>query len=425
MNKKFADDSSTALRCYSVNTNGDLLDPITFTSAEVDAIGVFDIGFQPGISNCHVTIEIDLRTGSVSIEFDGPIAPIVPTLERNKGWDGCVYGPDRPRPKPPKTARVIMIPPTPVGAPPITELSMYVSGWTQAVVEQPTLTSQRRKWSDGHVTLMKAYDDGTEGVEFRSFSTNGGVTVDLGHSESFDFRLTNAQPGTVPAQDRLLTRTIGPIRGLTNRPPPPVLDAMLLQGATGAVDCSADFSSIDSPTVHVLLYSNGVLVAERTGVTGQLGLPLFTLPDWPLTLGKLGGATPCRRGTIKLGTIRLPGGAGFGFGEPETLVAADEFRIIAELPPGAPHPDFYSALEFITDDGPTWRVSELARTLICTPEPILVERGSSGVTLTWSGEGFRLFGAVDVGGPWFDLGAQSPVALGTGHAARYFKLVCD
>ncbi|MBK8000752.1 MAG: hypothetical protein IPK15_19075 [Verrucomicrobia bacterium] len=87
------------------------------------------------------------------------------------------------------------------------------------------------------------------------------------------------------------------------------------------------------PTVHVLLYSNGVLVAERTGVTGQLGLPLFTLPDWPLTLGKLGGATPCRRGTIKLGTIRLPGGAGFGFGEPETLVAADEFRIIAELPP--------------------------------------------------------------------------------------------
>ncbi|MBK8000753.1 MAG: hypothetical protein IPK15_19080 [Verrucomicrobia bacterium] len=47
------------------------------------------------------------------------------------------------------------------------------------------------------------------------------------------------------------------------------------------------------------------------------------------------------------------------------------------------------------------------------------------MTLTWSGEGFRLFGAVDVGGPWFDLGAQSPVALGTGHAARYFKLVCD
>src|SRR6185369_13544525 len=185
-------------------------------------------------------------------------------------------------------------------------------------------------------------------------------------------------------------------------------------GQTGAVDCSADFNNLDSPTVHVLLYSNHVMVAQRSGLVGQLGQTLFTLPDWPESLSKLGGATPCRRGTIKLGTVRIPGSAGFGgfgFDEPEQFVDADEFRILAELPPGAPHPDFYSAFEFISNDGPTWRVSNLTRTLICTPSPITIVRSPSTIALSWSGEGFRLEGAETVTGPWFDLGVDSPVLL--------------
>src|SRR5205823_1787947 len=136
-------------------------------------------------------------------------------------------------------------------------------------------------------------------MEFKAFADGGGVHVDLGHSSSFNFRLTHFETGDIPTEEQLLTRTIGPIHGLTNRPPPPFLDAMLLQptsDGTGGIDCSVDFNNIDSATVHVLIYNQGTLVAERTGVPAQLGQPVITLPDWPLALGKLGGATPCRRG---------------------------------------------------------------------------------------------------------------------------------
>ena len=419
--KAFDDEPDLQARAFVVNTNGDLLDPLSFTPAEIDANGLFDIGFQPGVSNCHITITLSCVDGRITVEFPGPIGPAA--LGR-KGWDGCIYGPDRPVKK--GTSRVMFIPPVSPGAPPITELFLYASGGPSITVEQPSITASGRKWGDGHVTLMKAYDDGDLGVEFRSFAPGGGVHVELGHSESFNVRLKQLfQDGEIPKQDELLTRTLGPIRGLTNRPPPPYLDAMLLQGAPGAIECSADFRNLDSPTVHVLLYSNGVVVAQRTGLTALLGQSLFTLPDWPETLGKLGGATPCRRGTFKPGIVRLPGGSSFGFGEVDEFIGADEFRVLAELPPGAPHPDFYSGFEFIASEGPTWRVSNVERNLICTPGPISSERSAEGLTLSWSGEGFRLEGAESVSGPWFDLGVASPVTLGPNHPGRYFRLLCD
>ena len=46
-------------------------------------------------------------------------------------------------------------------------------------------------------------------------------------------------------------------------------------------------------------------------------------------------------------------------------VMGDEFRILAELPPDAPLPDFYSGFEFLPNDGPTWQVSGLQRNVIC------------------------------------------------------------
>jgi len=410
------------VRVFAVNTNGNLLDSLTFTGAEIDATGVFDILFQPGVSNTHVTVELNLETGSVAVDISGPIAP---AADGRKGWDGCIYGPDRPVKKP--TSRVMLVPPVPPPAPPATELYMYASGVPEVGVEDPTVTASRRKWSDGHVTLMKAYDDG-ETMEFRSFATGGGVHVDLGHAESFEMSLHKFEDGDIPDQDQLLTRTIGPI-ALTNRPPPPFLDALLLQGPSNAVQCSADFNNLGSPTVRVMVLSNGVLVADHPGIEAHLGQTLLTLPEWPLTMGKLAGATPCRRIIIKTGTIRLPGGAGAPFGlaasGTEETVIGDEVRVVAELPPGAPHPDFYSAFEFITNDGPTWQVSDLQRTLACSPEPLTIARASDGIHITWSGEGFRLQGAEDVTGPWIDLGPASPVSLEPNHAARFFRLICD
>jgi hypothetical protein len=302
---------------------------------------------------------------------------------------------------------------------------LYSSGWPEVSVEDPAITASGRKWGDGHVTLMKAYDDGQEeGLIFSSFGSGGGVHVELGHTESFNFKLQKFEDGTIPTQDDLLTRTIGPIRGLTNRPPPPFLDALLLHGTADGVECSADFNNVGSPTAHVLVYSNHVVVAERTGMVAQLGEPVLVLPDWPLTLGKLGGRVSCRSGTVKLGTVRIPGAAGLGALGDETVMG-DEFRILAELPAGAPLPDFYSGFEFVASDGPTWQVTGLQQTLACPPAPATITRGSDGLVVSWSGENFRLQGAENVAGPWFDLGVSSPVTLPPGHFARYFRLLCE
>jgi hypothetical protein len=449
MNKRFANDPGATMRAWSVNTNGDLLDPITFTPAEVESIGVCDVNFQPGVTNGHLTVEINLVDFSTRIEFDGPVAPITPTLARHKGWDGCIYGPDRPRPKPPKTARVIMIPPVLPSSPPVTEATVRVMGWPVMQIEEPALslvstnpgsftghasvlpsydkvnssTGSTNRCYTGHISLLKARTSGN-GCEFAVVGTNGGIRLDLGASDSFDLQLTKYETNLPPGEE-LLTRTIGPIRGLTNRPPPPFLDALLLRSTPAGVECSADFTNLDSPLVHVFIYSSNVLVAQRFGMPGLLDVPILQLPDWPLALGKLGGPTPCRRIIIKHGGIGLPGGAGGAGGGFEEIFFGDEIRILASLPPGAPLPDYYGGFEFIATDGANWGVSDLQRTTVCTPVPLHVESSSGQTVVTWTGDGFRLQGAVDAAGPWLDLGAESPVSLPPSHPARFFRLLCD
>lgn len=414
--KRFADDPSGTYRAIVVNTNGQLLDSLTFSSAEIQANGIFDILFQPGVSNCHVTVQLNCLDGSMSIEFAGPVT----LSSARKGWDGCIYGPDRPVKKP--TSRVIITPPPSPGAPPITDLYLYSSGYAEVLMEEPSITASGRKWGDGHVTLMKAYDDG-ESMEFAAMGDGGGVHVDLGQTESFNLRLTKFATN-LPAGEDLLTRTIGPIRGLTNRPPPPVLDALLLHGVSGGVECSADFSPIDSPTVTVLIYNQGVFVTQRAGISAQLGQALVVLDSWPLSLGKLGGRTPCRRITIKSGTIRFPGGGLAGAG-PDTF-AGDEVRILAELSDDAPRPDYYSGFEFEASEGADWGISNVQRTLACSSVPLSITHATpGGLTATWSGEGLRLQGAEKPTGPWYELGAASPAAVPPSSPARFFRLVCD
>lgn len=406
------------------NTNGLLLPSVMFTPSELTNPFVI-IGSQPGVSNCHVTVELNLHDGGMSIEFDGPV---VPAAAGRKGWDGCIYGPDRPVKKPAHTSRIYIMPPVSPGQPPITGVYLLATGLAEVLVEDPALTALGRKWSDGHVTLMKAYDDGESGLEFRALADGGGVHVDLGHSESFDFRLTHFESGDVPTEEQLLTRTIGPI-ALTNRPtPPPFLDALLCQTnpAVGGVDVSADFSNLDSPTVRVQIYNGTTLVLERAGAPATLADVLFTAPGWPLRLGKLGGATPCRRGKPPFGAFRVNMGDLNGDGTPDIVtVMGDEFRVLAELPPGAPHPDYYEAMEFITTAGADWGVYDLQRTPACPTGLLNIAHVSDGVQITWSGANYRLQGAEHVAGPWYDLGAASPVALPAAYPARFFRLACD
>lgn len=414
MNKRFADEPTGAFRAAVVNTNGHLLDTLEFSADEMRTNDVMVIGFQPGVTSVHVAVEVDCLTGGVTVEFEGPVAP---SVEGRKGWDGCIYGPDRPVKKP--KARLVVTPPMVPGTPPITDLFLYASGVAELVLEEPAITARGRKWSDGHVTLMKAYDDGSEqGMRFTPVAS-GGVTVDLGYTASFDLRLRHFETGDVPTEEQLLTRTLGPIRGLTNRPPPPFLDAMLLKtnAAIGGVNCAADFRNLGSPTVLVQIFNGGMLVAERAGVPATLDTPLFNMSDWPTRLGKLGGATPCRRGKPPLGVFRLPAGGGM----PPMMVVGDEFRVLAELAPDAPHPDFYSGFEIIASAGSSWAATELETTSSLTPVPLTITKEPDGIIVEGATEGFRYLGAERVEGPYYDLGELAPKTPST-NGTRIIRL---
>ncbi|MEY2410277.1 MAG: hypothetical protein QOF48_2947 [Verrucomicrobiota bacterium] len=412
--KRFTDDAAASYRSIAIGTNGDLFPSFVWDGENMDTNVLLNINHLPGVTSVVMTVTLDCRTREVSIDMAHCLW--TPDASR-KGWDGCIYG---NRPPGSLAGRLILTPLTTVVSPPITALQLRAAGVPQLAFEEPALTVAGRKWGDGHVTLMKAYDDG-ESLEFMAVGNGGGVHVDLGHSSAFDLRLQKFETNAIPGEE-LLTRTIGPIRGLTNRPPPPFLDAMLFHASTGGVDCSADFTGLDSPTVRILIKNNGALVAQRTGVPAQLGQTLFTLPSWPVGLGKLGGASPCRTGKIKIGTIRFPGGAGF---QPASDVEGDEFLVLAELPAGAPHPDYYTAFEFIATENADWGLTGLQRTLACASAPLSIARNPAGVTVNWSSEGSRLQGAEFVRGPWYDLGPAAPVTIPSDHSARFLRLICD
>jgi hypothetical protein len=133
---------------------------------------------------------------------------------------------------------------------------------------------------------------------------------------------------------------------------------------------------------------------------------------------------------VKKGLIRLGGGAlaapaGSGPAPLDVSVMGDEFRIVAELADDAPRPDYYSGFEFIATDGADWGVSDLQRHPACPPAGLNIEHSGDGIVITWLGDNYRLQGAVDVTGPWFDLGVNSPVVLPATTTARFFRLNCD
>ena len=58
--------------------------------------------------------------------------------------------------------------------PPLTNLDLLASNLATVVFDNPSITMSSRKWGDGHVTLMKAYDDGAErGMEFLLLGADG------------------------------------------------------------------------------------------------------------------------------------------------------------------------------------------------------------------------------------------------------------
>jgi hypothetical protein len=114
-----------------------------------------------------------------------------------------------------------------------------------------------------------------------------------------------------------------------------------------------------------------------------------------------------------------------GGGLPPVIVTGDEFRVLAEPLPGALQPDYYSAFQFLPSDGGDWAVEDLTTTSICVAEPVAILEANGNVTVTWAGNIFRLQGAEEVTGPWYDLGPASPITVPATSRARFFRLVCD
>jgi hypothetical protein len=351
-NKRSAADPSTTMRALAVNTNGQWLEPLSFTAAEMAADGVLDLASMGGATNFHVTVALNLQDGSLSIEFPGSVKP---SASGRKGWDGCIYGPDRPVKK--LTSRVMLIPPAAPGIPPITDLYLYASGVGELPIQQPTLTAQGKRWGDGHVTLMKAYDDG---VEFRALGNGGGVHAEFGEAASFSLRMEHFENGDLPNQEALFRIGIGPL-ALTNRPAPPLppIDLRLADDPTGAgVACAVDFSALGASNLTLQLWSSGALVKELHHVDGKLNTPGCTLSRWPGVLGCPG-----------VGVLSLSDPAPFSVSWPDgSSDSGDELRLLPELPAGVTGPAAFGRLDMVTSAEATWRLHVLQ----VNPSPLIV-----------------------------------------------------
>lgn len=411
--KLYDDDPAIAYRSPCIDTNGDLHSSLVWAANDIETNALLNLFHLPGVTSVVMTVTLDLETFEASMEF--PFCIFSPGAEGRKGWDGCIYGNGTPSKglKTNKTARLILVPPTTNPLPPVEELSLMAVGLPEFLVEDPEIETMRRKWSDGHVTLMKAYDDG-ETARLSFITTGpGGVHTDLGPAGAFTIGIHHFENGDIPTEEQEFRVIGGPPRGLTNRPAPPTIPLRLAKGP-GGVHCTVDFSDLAAESVTVQLWSNGVLVGEGTGEGAAIP------PENPLVIDRW----PDRFGrpAINEGYLALTSG------EPFTVsgIMGDELRFIPGLPPGMEFPETLRRLECLASDGMDSVLYGLERTLVCPPVTLHIGNAFEGVTVSGVGtDDYRLQGAEHVTGPWYDLGVTSSVTLPTTHPARFFRAVCD
>ena len=419
---KLADeDTSVIYRTIAIGTNGELFSSSLHNAADLSTNVIANLQPAPGVTNAVMTVTLDCLTREVNLEF--PNCGWTPNAAR-KGWDGLIYG-DGPRgTKTNKTARLVLTPLTGGTPPPITNLYLLASNLSYVPFDNPTITSMGRKWNDGHVTLLKAYDDGTEqGLEFTSLDDGGGVNVDLGHSASFQFRMTHFETGNIPTQEQF--SMVGwPPGTTTNRPPPPTNYLRLApspgNGAgpgLGGIDCSVDFLQWGVLMVTVQLWNGTTFVAQQTHVLATQASPVATLSGYPSIIGSPSIGVLSLMDT---NPITVLGGLNCSAG-----CTGTELRIVAEMSKGSTPPVAWSGLSCLVGNGMDDLIYALQTTPAATPVSINATATSAGVTLNWAGDGYRLQGAETLSGPWYDLGVSSPLALPPNYTLRVFRLISD
>ena len=283
-NKSMVDDTAATFRSIAIGTNGELFSSFTSAGATLDTNVLISLTPMAGVTGAVITVTFDCLTREVTLAF--PSCVWTPDPAR-QGWNGYIYGniPRGSLGNP--TANLVLTPITSVTPTPATMLNLVTSNLTSIAFDNPSITASGRQWSDGHITLLKAYDDGTEaGMEFYSLGDGGGVTTDLGHAASFQFNIAQLQDSTVSNLSQMFAIRGWPPGTTTNRPPPPVFNLQLAQSTsgTGGVDCFADFTQWGVPTVTLQLWDGTALVAEAKAVPATLAAPLVTLAGFPGTL---------------------------------------------------------------------------------------------------------------------------------------------
>jgi len=305
--------------------------------------------------------------------------------------------------------------------PPISTLDLVASNLATVAFDNPSITMSGRKWGDGHVTLMKAYDDGAErGMEFLSLGAEGGVETELGHAANFSLRMTSLDTNGLPLLEQQFAIRGFPPGTTTNRPPPPVINLRLVPDASGlgGVQLGADFVDWGVSTVTLQLWNGPMLVGETNHVPALPGGTLLSLASFPGILGCPGVGVLSLSDTNPIFVLN-----GMSCGTLGCI--GTELRIIAEPSTSFTPPTAYTGMHVTTGEDMDYLIHRLQTTPACTPVPLHVIPVTDGVTLRWDGDGFHLQGAESVKGPWYDLNVESPATIPASAAQRVFRLRCD
>lgn len=419
LSPQITSDPAATFHSVAINANGELLSSFTLPRASLETKALANLAPMGGATNALMTVTLDCRTRELTLEV--PAGNWTPDNAR-KGWDGCIYGNRPPRAtKTNHTARVILTPQTPTLPPPITTLTLVTSNLTTIAFDNPSITMSRRKWGDGHVTLLKAYDDGSErGMAFSALGAGGGVDTELGHAASFSLRMTSLDVNGLPPLEQQFAIRGWPPGTTTNRPPSPVINLRLAPDASGlgGVQLGADFVDWGVSTVTLQLWNGTTLVGETNHVPAPPGGTLALLGAFPGIFGCPGVGVVSLSGTnpivvldgLTCGTLGCVG---------------TELRIIAEPSTSFTPPSAYTGLSATIGEDMDYLIHHLQTTPACMPAPLHVATVPGGVTLTWEGDGFHLQGAETVEGPWHDLGVESPALIPAVASPRVFRLQCD
>ena len=267
-----------------------------------------------------------------------------------------------------------------------------------------------------------------DGVSVVSLEDGGGVSLDLGHSESFGLGLHYFENGDIPTEDQfgdVIDSTLRVIGGpwiLTNRPPPPVLNLRFV-GKSNEVALAVDFSPLQATAIRVELWSNGTMIAS-----GANSGPVIT-PDDEFFIGR----TPERFDVLGvLGGARLHHSEMFAVQGQDNgqlvTVYGDEIRLIPEVAASTELPLYLTALECLGNEGLETLIYDLQRAPACSPTELRMRQRPDVLTAEWDSlidDYVRLQGSENLNGPWFELGGKSPYPVSTNTPAKFFRLICE